>query len=159
MKYEIDNNGHCNIPDSVTSIGMHAFSYCMGLKSITIPDSVTTIGDGAFSDCTGLKSITIPDSVTSIEPCAFHNCTGLTSVTIPDSVTSIGMYAFSNCTGLKSVTTHKHTIIVIDDRWLQIGCKCETRDWWLSDEGKQYGLNNGYTEEDIETYRAIKETE
>ena len=111
MKYEIDNNGHCNIPDSVTSIGAHAFSYCTRLESITIPDSVTTIGDGAFH----------------------------------------------NCTRLKSVTTHKHTIIVIDDRWLQIGCKCGTRDWWLSDEGKQYGLDNGYTEEDIETYRAIKE--
>ena len=134
MKYEIDNNGHCNIPDSVTSIGMHAFSYCMGLKSITIPDSVTSIGVHAFWGCTGLKSITIPDSVTSI-----------------------GAYAFSDCTGLKSMETHKHTIIIVDDRWLQIGCKCETRDWWLSDEGKQLGLDNGYTEEDIETYRAIKE--
>ena len=134
MKYEIDNNGHCNIPDSVTSIGAHAFSYCTGLKSITIPDSVTSIGDEAFWNCTGLKSITIPDSVTSI-----------------------GMYAFSYCTVLKSMETHKHTIIIVDDRWLQIGCKCETRDWWLSDEGKQYGLDNGYTEEDIETYRAIKE--
>ena len=135
-KHEIDNNGHCTIPNSVTSIERYAFSGCRGLKSITIPDSVTSIGMYAFWGCTVLKSITLPDSVTSI-----------------------GESAFSNCMGLKSVTTHKHTIIVIDDRWLQIGCKCETRDWWLSDEGKQYGLNNGYTEEDIETYRAIKETE
>jgi len=135
-KHEIDNNGHCNIPDSVTSIGAYAFSECRGLKSITIPNSVTSIGSHAFWNCRGLKSITIPDSVTSI-----------------------GDEAFWGCTWLKSVTTHKHTIIVIDDRWLQIGCKCGTRDWWLSDEGKQFGLNNGYTEEDIETYRAIKETE
>jgi len=135
-KHEIDNNGHCNIPEGVTSIERYAFSECRGLKSITIPNSVTSIGMYAFSYCMGLKSITIPDSVTSI-----------------------GMYAFWGCRGLKSVTTHKHTIIVIDDRWLQIGCKCGTRDWWLSDEGKQYGLDNGYTEEDIETYRAIKETE
>ncbi len=90
------------------------------------------------------------------DACVF-DCTGLTSVTIPDSVTSIGAYAFSECTGLTSVETHKDTIIIVGDRWLQIGCKCETRDWWLSDEGKQCGLDNGYTEEDIETYRAIKE--
>ena len=135
-KHEIDNNGHCNIPGSVTSIERYAFSECRGLKSITIPDSVTSIGMYAFS-----------------------GCTWLTSVTIPDSVTSIGAYAFSECTGLTSVETHKDTIIIVGDRWLQIGCKCETRDWWLSDEGKQYGLDNGYTEEDIETYRAIKETE
>ena len=112
MKYEIDNNGHCNIPDSVTSIGMHAFSYCMGLKSITIPDSVTSIGESAFSDCRGLKS----------------------------------------------VVAHKDTIIIVGDRWLQIGCKCETRDWWLSDEGKQCGLDNGYTEEDIVLMKTAKLT-
>ena len=157
MKYEIDNNGHCTIPDSVTSIGMCAFWGCTWLKSITIPGSVTSIEPCAFSYCMGLKSITIPDSVTSIGMYSFWGCTGLKSITIPDSVTSIGAYAFSDCTGLKSMETHKHTIIIVDDRWLQIGCKCETRDWWLSDEGKQLGLDNGYTEEDIETYRAIKE--
>ena len=60
-KYEIDNNGHCNIPDSVTSIERYAFSECRGLKSITIPNSVTSIGMCAFHNCTRLESITIPD--------------------------------------------------------------------------------------------------
>ena len=115
------------IPDSVTSIGGSAFSYCKGLTSVTIPDSVTSIGDFAFSDCTGLtsvtignsvtsigssafwdctglKSITIPDSVTSIDNNAFNNCKRLTNVTIPDSVTSIGDWAFYDCTGLTSIT-------------------------------------------------------
>ena len=92
------------IPNSVTSIGNHAFSGCTGLTSITIPDSVTSIGDYAFSSCKGLSSITIPNSVTSIGKCAFEYCKGLTSVTIPDSVTSIGDFAFNNCTGLTSIT-------------------------------------------------------
>ena len=48
-----------SIPNSVTTIGINAFSSCIGLTSITIPDSVTTIGDYAFSGCTGLTSITI----------------------------------------------------------------------------------------------------
>ena len=92
------------IPDSVTSIGGRAFSWCVGLTSVTIGKGVTSIGDGAFSNCNGLTSITIPNSVTSIGGRAFSWCGWLTSVTIGDSVTSIGSYAFENCSSLTSVT-------------------------------------------------------
>ena len=92
------------IPNSVTSIGESAFSYCTGLTSITIPNSVTSIGQYAFSYCTGLTSITIPNSVTSIGQYAFSDCIGLTSITLPNSVTSIGGSAFRYCSGLTSVT-------------------------------------------------------
>ena len=90
------------IPNSVTSIGEYAFSYCW-LTSIEIPNSVTSIGDRAFSYC-WLTSIEIPNSVTSIGNGAFYNCSGLTSVTIGNGVTSIGYDAFYNCSGLTSVT-------------------------------------------------------
>ncbi|MBQ7343051.1 MAG: leucine-rich repeat domain-containing protein [Alistipes sp.] len=92
------------IPDSVTSIGMWAFSYCTSLTSITIPDSVTEIEDSAFSSCSSLTSVTIGNGVTSIGGHAFHRCKSLTSVTIPDSVTSIETAAFCDCTSLTSVT-------------------------------------------------------
>ena len=92
------------IPNSVTSIGADAFSYCTSLTSVTIPDSVTSIGRDAFSDCKSLTSVTIPNSVTSIGPSAFSFCTSLTSVTIPDSVTSIVNGAFAYCASLASVT-------------------------------------------------------
>ena len=95
---------HITIPDSVTEIGDHAFSYCSSLTSITIPDGVKKIGYSAFSRCSGLTSITIPDSVTEIGDYAFENCSGLTSITIPDSVTEIGDYTFENCSGLTSIT-------------------------------------------------------
>ena len=62
-------------------------------KSYTIPNSVTSIGNFAFSYCTSLTSITIPNSVTDIGSYAFQDCTSLTSITIPSSVTSIGDYA------------------------------------------------------------------
>ena len=48
-----------SIPNSVTSIGGYAFSYCSSLTSVTIGNSVTSIGDYAFSYCSSLTSITI----------------------------------------------------------------------------------------------------
>ena len=92
------------IPNSVTSIGNHAFCGCKSLTSITIPNSVTSIGVGAFSGCKSLTSITIPNSVTSIWYDAFHGCESLTSITIPNSVTSIGPNVFDGCRSLTTIT-------------------------------------------------------
>ena len=92
------------ILDSITTIGVKAFSYCDSLTSVTIPNSVTSIGNGAFERCTSLTSVTIPNSVTSIGYGVFECCTSLTSVIIPDSVTTIGEWAFSYCDSLASVT-------------------------------------------------------
>ena len=39
------------IPNSVTSIGNHAFSGCTGLSSITIPNGTKTVGTYVFSGC------------------------------------------------------------------------------------------------------------
>lgn len=45
------------IPNSVTSIGVGAFGYCVDLTSIVIPSSVTSIGNHAFNGCTGISDI------------------------------------------------------------------------------------------------------
>ena len=91
------------IPDSVTTIGDGAFTYCSSLVSVTIPVSVTTIGDDVFYNCFSLTSVTIGDSVTTIGNGAFYDCNNLTSITITDSVTTIGDYAFILCSSLTSV--------------------------------------------------------
>jgi uncharacterized membrane protein len=79
------------------------FAYNDTVTSVTIPDSVTYIGVSAFSSCYNLTSVTIPNSVTSIGKWAFEDCSSLTSVTIPDSVTSIGVWAFSYCESLTAI--------------------------------------------------------
>ena len=62
------------IPNSVTSIGESAFSFCDSLTSIIIPNSVTNIGYYAFAFCDSLTSINIPNSMKRIEDRAFAGC-------------------------------------------------------------------------------------
>ncbi len=45
------------VPDSVTDIGISAFSYSSALSTVTIPSSVTSIGNYAFYSCGGLTDV------------------------------------------------------------------------------------------------------
>ena len=103
------------IPNSVTSIGGAAFTYCYTLMSVTIPNSVTSIGDRAFRYCTGLMSVTIGNSVTSIGNAAFANCRGLESISVESGNTKYD--SRNNCNAIIETATNtlicgcKNTII------------------------------------------------
>ena len=75
-----------------------------GLTSYIVPDSVTSIGSHAFEAGTNLTSISIPESVTCIGYCAFYTCANLTSITIPKNVICIDDNAFMYCRNLTSTT-------------------------------------------------------
>ena len=94
--YDSRNNCNAIIEKSTNTL-------VVGCNNTFIPNGVTSIGSHAFSFCSGLTSITIPSSVTSIGGNAFSYCSGLTSISIPSSVTSIGSYAFSNCNNLQFI--------------------------------------------------------
>ena len=114
------------IPDSVTSIGDHAFSGRSFLESVVIPESVTSIGDSAFSGCFRLTSVVIPDSVISIGANAFYECDSLTSVVIPDSVISIGANAFYECVSLTSVVIPDSVISIGERAFMSSGLETIT---------------------------------
>ena len=55
---------HYAVPESVTSIGEHAFYYCSSLRSLRLPGTVITIGQDIFWGCVLWQSIIIPKGTT-----------------------------------------------------------------------------------------------
>ncbi len=83
----------------VTEISKQAFFSHRFKGTLTLPDSLTTIGIHAFlnnSELTG--DLTIPENVTSIGADAFSVCEGLTgTLTLPASLQTVGSYSFFAC--------------------------------------------------------------
>ena len=103
------------IPQSVTSIGDSAFSFCIALTEVTIPQSVTSIGDSAFVGCEKLDSLTIDDAATSIGDSAFGRCNKLQTLSLGENIETIGDRAFEDCWYLKNVTIPKNVKTIGDD--------------------------------------------
>ena len=79
---------------NVIRIGYAAFDQC-NLTYVDIPSSIKTIGVGAFSNCTSLTSITLKEGLEHIEWNAFEDCRSLENITFPNSLKTVGSYAFS----------------------------------------------------------------
>lgn len=81
----------------------------VGCKTTIIPNTVTSIGAHAFRENTALTSIDLPESITEINDYAFLQCSGLNAITLPSSVATIGKRAFRDCTGLQYITVEAST--------------------------------------------------
>jgi hypothetical protein len=98
--YNCGSLTNVTILGSVTNIGSFTLS-ATSLTSFTIPDSVITVGDHAFDSCVWLTNFTIGSNVTSIGIQAFNNCKRFTNnVSISSSLTNIGLGAFNGFPGL-----------------------------------------------------------
>ena len=91
----------------------NVFANCTALTAIEIPASVETIGVSAFSSCSSLATVTFEKGSRlktingDADSGAFANCTALTAIEIPASVETIGESAFQGCSNLTTVTFEK----------------------------------------------------
>ena len=91
------------IPSSVTSIGIYAFSGCEELTELNIPDSVKNIGEYAFQGCRKVKNITIPKGITKLSHCMYADCSSIKKIIIPSNITESEGGEFIDCTQLQKV--------------------------------------------------------
>ncbi len=121
-----------SLPNSITTIGSHAFYGCTNLTYIKLPSGITNIGDNAFEGCSSLQYneydnglylgndqnpylVFIMANDSQITSCeinrnakiifhgAFRGCSSLQSLEIPRGVISIGRDFFSDCSSLTSI--------------------------------------------------------
>lgn len=85
------DNGRANklasvtIPNTVTTIGKHAFFGQLYLTSITIPASVTSIGDTAFYECVNMREMIFQSTVPpTLGGAAISTTTDTTIYYVPD---------------------------------------------------------------------------
>lgn len=90
------------LPNTIESIGDHAFDGCNSLEKINLPEKISLIPKYCFAGCENLKSIEIPDEVKSISEGSFQY-SGLKSISLPDNIISIGDFSFSEAKALESI--------------------------------------------------------
>ena len=83
-------------PNTITSIGSHAFYYTPAPSNLIIPGNIIVIGEGAFSMNDSITSVVIQNGTTTIEDATFAGTENCDSITIPASVTYIGSYVFNH---------------------------------------------------------------
>ena len=93
--------------DSVCqSIGSYAFARA-NLSNISLPNSIVTIGPHAFEGNKDVGNVELPSSVKEIKDYAFQSCSKLEYMSIPGEVTSIG-------SGVLAETGNLDTIEIVD---------------------------------------------
>ena len=88
------------------------YKFGRNIRSVTIPQSVTSIGNHAFEECFALEEVTIPQSVTSIGLIAFGGCCKLTTLSLGENVETIGGGAFFRCSSLSNITIPKKVKVI-----------------------------------------------
>ena len=133
LKYIGREKGPYEIEKGITTIGQSAFDNG-NITSVVIPDSVTVIEDHAFSYTEDLKEITLPDSVVSLGMQVFFS-SGITSLKIPAGLTDFGDGCLDWCFNLKNVEVDPaNTAFEVRDNFL-VGKKENALLYYL-DDGK-----------------------
>ena len=90
------------IPNSVTTIGAHAFAGCSALADVAVPGSVATLPEGAFKDATALRQVSLNEGVQEIGQQAFAG-SAVETMFLPRSMRTVQAEAFASCQNLSAL--------------------------------------------------------
>ena len=108
-------NAGVALPESVTTIGVHAFSDTGVTGTLKLPEHLTEIDSLAFYHCRKLNGeLKLPDTVKEIGGFAFHSCGFTGKLKLPASLENIGNDAFESCSGLTGKLTFPSKMNEID---------------------------------------------
>ena len=108
-------NAGVALPESVTTIGVHAFSDTGVTGTLKLPEHLTEIDSSAFYHCRKLNGeLKLPDTVKKIGGFAFHSCGFTGKLELPASLENIGNDAFDFCSGLTGKLTFPSKMNEID---------------------------------------------
>jgi len=93
----------------VTEIGKSAFRSCGSLKTVTLPETLELLPDSIFRNSYYMTEMTLPEGIKEIGKNAFRGSIALTQLTLPESLERIGDKAFYGCTSLDSLTIPQNT--------------------------------------------------
>lgn len=103
---EYTGNAGVALPESVTTIGVHAFSDTGVTGTLKLPEHLTEIDSSAFYHCRKLNGeLKLPDTVKEIGGFAFNSCGFTRKLELPASLENIGNDAFESCSGLTGKLT------------------------------------------------------
>lgn len=108
-------NAGVALPESVTTIGVHAFSDTGVTGTLKLPEHLTEIDSSAFYHCRKLNGeLKLPDTVKEIGGFAFHSCGFTGKLELPASLENIGNDALDFCSGLTGKLTFPSKMNEID---------------------------------------------
>lgn len=108
-------NAGVALPESVTTIGVHAFSDTGVTGTLKLPEHLTEIDSSAFYHCRKLNGeLKLPDTVKEIGGFAFHSCGFTGKLELPANLENIGNDAFDFCSGLTGKLTFPSKMNEID---------------------------------------------
>lgn len=112
---EYTGNAGVALPESVTTIGVHAFSDTGVTGTLKLPEHLTEIDSSAFYHCGKLNGeLKLPGTVKEIGGFAFHSCGFTGKLELPASLENIGNDAFEFCSGLTGKLTFPSKMNEID---------------------------------------------